>query len=121
MNVVINLKDKFDQFSDQWSPKIIASLNGQYVKLAKIEGEFLWHAHDEEDELFFVIKGTLCIEMDDKTVEITEGEMYIVPKGVMHKPYTKHGEVHVLLFEPMETTHTGSVVTERTVSDQSWI
>jgi mannose-6-phosphate isomerase-like protein (cupin superfamily) len=117
----LNLKEKFASFSDYWSPKIIASLNGQYVKLAKVEGEFIWHAHENEDELFMVISGTLYIEMEDQTVEINSGELFVVPKGVRHKPFTKNGVAEVLLFEPRETNHTGNIMDERTVTEQHWI
>jgi mannose-6-phosphate isomerase-like protein (cupin superfamily) len=94
--------------------KKIGELNGQQVILAKIKGEFVFHKHDKEDELFMVIKGSLAIEMRDKTVHINEGEFYIVPKGVEHKPIAKE-EVHVLLFEPLTTKHTGDVIADITV------
>lgn len=105
---VINIKDKFSLFNEQWSPKIIGQLNGQDVKLAKLEGEFVWHDHQNEDELFYIVKGTLIIEFRDKTVTLNEGEMIVVPKGVEHKPIAKE-EVWVLLFEPSNIKHTGDV------------
>ncbi len=111
---VINLHQKFGLFSDHWSPKIIGELNRQAVKLAKVKGEFIWHDHQEEDELFWVIKGKLSIEFRDKTVTLTEGEMIIVPKGVEHKPVADE-EVWLLLFEPASTKHTGEVEHELTV------
>lgn len=111
---VINLQEKFKLFSEHWSPKKIGELNGQQVLLAKIKGEFVFHKHDMEDELFMVIKGSLTIEMRDKTVRVNEGEFYIVPKGVEHKPIAKE-EVHVLLFEPLSTKHTGDVIADITV------
>jgi mannose-6-phosphate isomerase-like protein (cupin superfamily) len=111
---VINIQEKFKLFSEHWSPKKIGELNGQQVILAKIKGEFVFHKHDKEDELFMVIKGSLAIEMRDKTVHINEGEFYIVPKGVEHKPVAKE-EVHVLLFEPLTTKHTGDVIADITV------
>jgi mannose-6-phosphate isomerase-like protein (cupin superfamily) len=95
-------------FSDLWSPKIIGELNGQDVKLARVKGEFVWHNHKNEDELFFIVKGTLKIEFADKTVELNAGEMLIVPKGVEHKPIAEE-EVMLLLFEPSDTKHTGDV------------
>ena len=111
---VINIQEKFNLFSEQWSPKKIGELNGQQVLLAKIKGEFVFHKHNNEDELFMVIKGSLAIEMRDKTVLVNEGEFYIVPKGVEHKPIAKE-EVHVLLFEPLTTKHTGDVIADITV------
>ncbi|MES2747040.1 MAG: cupin domain-containing protein [Bacteroidota bacterium] len=111
---VINLSQKFNLFSDHWSPKIVGELNGQEIKLAKVKGEFVWHNHENEDELFFVIKGKLKIEFTDKTVEINEGEMLIVPKGVQHKPIADE-EVLLMLFEPKDTKHTGDVKSELTV------
>ena len=111
---VINIKDKFKLFSEHWTPKKIGELNGQQILLAKIKGEFIWHAHENEDELFMVIKGSLLIEFRNKTVELNEGEIYIIPKGVEHKPIAKE-EVHVLLFEPLEIKHTGNVMSDVTV------
>lgn len=113
---VINLQEKLNLFSDQWSPKKIAELNNQQILLAKIQGEFVFHKHDYEDELFMVLKGQLQIEMRDKTVTINEGEFYIVPKGVEHKPIAKE-EVHIMLFEPLSTKHTGDVIADITVSE----
>lgn len=111
----INLKDKLALFDDQWSPKIVAELNGQHVKLAKLDGTFDWHHHADEDELFLVLKGELVIEFrDEPDVTLREGEMLVVPRGVEHRPVA-HGEVHVLLFEPASTRNTGNVATERTV------
>ena len=111
---VINIKDKFKLFSEHWSPKKIGELNGQQILLAKIKGEFIWHAHEHEDELFMIIKGSLLLEFRDKTVELNEGEIYIIPKGIEHKPIAKE-EVHVLLFEPLEIKHTGNVMSDVTV------
>lgn len=111
---VISLQEKFDLFSDHWSPKIIGELNGQQIKLAKVKGEFVWHNHQNEDELFFVVKGRLKIAFAGKTVEVGEGEMLIVPKGVEHKPIAEE-EVLLMLFEPIGTRHTGNVKSEMTV------
>ena len=111
---VINIQQKLSLFSDRWSPKKIGELNNQQILLAKIKGEFVFHKHDNEDELFMVIKGTLQIELRDKTVTLNEGEFYVVPKGVEHKPVAKE-EVHILLFEPLSTKHTGDVVADITV------
>ena len=111
---VINIKEKFNLFSEHWTPKKIGELNGQQILLAKIKGEFIWHAHEHEDELFMIIKGSLIIEFRDKTIELNEGEIYIIPKGVEHKPIAKE-EVHVLLFEPLDIKHTGNVMADVTV------
>ena len=105
---VINIKEKFSLFTEQWSPKIIGQLNGQDVKLAKLEGEFVWHDHADEDELFYIIKGSLQIEFRDNIVTLNEGEMLVIPKGIEHKPIAKE-EVWVLLFEPSNIKHTGEV------------
>lgn len=113
----INLLQKFDLINEQWSPKIVGELNGQQVKLAKLKGEFVWHHHEEEDEAFFVMKGSFRMEFRDKTVELNEGEMLIVPKGVEHKPVAIE-EVWVMLFEPATTLNTGNAVNERTRAAQ---
>jgi len=110
---VVNINQKFSLFNEHWSPKIIGQLNGQDVKLAKIEGEFIWHDHKNEDELFYIIKGSLQIEFRDKMVTLNEGEMLIIPKGVEHKPIAKE-EVWVLLFEPSNIKHTGDITHELT-------
>lgn len=110
---VINLKEKFELFNDHWSPKIIGQLNGQDVKLAKLQGEFVWHDHKNEDELFYVLKGSLIIEFRDKEVTLSEGEMLVIPRGVEHKPIAKE-EVWILLFEPSNIKHTGDVSHEYT-------
>jgi len=119
-NSSINLNDKLALFSDQWSPKIIAELNGQHVKLAKLEGQFVWHSHQNEDELFLVLSGSIDIEFRDRTVRLNEGEMLVVPRGVEHRPNAEE-EAHVLLFEPVTTLHTGDVKSDRTVEDLAWI
>jgi mannose-6-phosphate isomerase-like protein (cupin superfamily) len=113
---VINVEEKFKLFSDLWSPKKVGELNGQQILLAKLKGEFLFHKHENEDELFMVIKGSLEIELRDKTVTLNEGEFYIVPKGVEHKPIAKE-EVHLLLFEPLSIKHTGNIVADITVEE----
>ncbi len=110
----VNLEDKLDTFDSLWQPKVVGRLNGQEVKLAKLEGEFVWHHHDTEDELFLVLKGELVIEFRDKDVVLKQGEFLIVPRGVEHKPVAEH-EVHVLLFEPESTLNTGNVRNEFTV------
>ena len=116
----INLKEKLSLFKEQWTPKIIGELNGQQVKLAKLQGEFVWHDHKNEDELFYVIKGQLLIELKDKTITLNEGDLYIVPRGVAHKPIA-HEEVHVMLFESALIKHTGDVQHELTKEQLDWI
>ncbi len=102
----VNLKEKLSLFSEHWSPKIVGELNGQHVKLAKLKGEFVWHKHDNEDELFYVVKGELKIELRDKTILLGQGEFCIIPKGIEHKPVAEN-EVEVMLFEPASTLNTG--------------
>lgn len=111
----ININKKFQLFHKQWHPHQIAIVDDMQVILAKIQGEFVWHSHDNEDELFQVIKGTLFMKFRDKTVTVNEGEIIVVPKGVEHCPTTKDGEeVHLLLFEKLSTAHTGTVQHEKT-------
>jgi mannose-6-phosphate isomerase-like protein (cupin superfamily) len=120
MNKVIKLAEKFSLFNDLWTPKIIDEFNGQQLKLAKVKGEFIWHDHADEDELFLVIKGKLSIEFRDKTIHLNEGELFVVPKGTEHRPYAEE-ECHLLLLEPSSTKHTGAVDHHLTVNDQDWI
>ena len=116
----INLAEKFSLFSETWSPRIVAALNGQHVKLAKIEGEFDWHHHENEDELFLVVKGSMSIKLRDRDVELSEGEFFVVPRGVEHTPVAAQ-EAHILLFEPAGTLNTGNRRTVRTKEDLPWI
>lgn len=116
----VNLSEKFSRFEDHWSPKIVGELNGQQVKLAKLQGEFVWHKHDEEDELFFVTKGTLKMELREKTIIIEENEFLIVPKGVEHRPVADE-EVWIMLFEPASTLNTGDTESDLTKSQLDWI
>jgi len=109
----VNINDKLSQFNDYYSPRIIGELNGQHVKAVKLKGEFVWHHHDHEDELFLVIKGNLTMEFREKSVEINPGEFIIVPRGVEHRPVADD-EVHILLFEPATTLNTGNIENERT-------
>lgn len=111
---VVNLGEKLASFEARWDPKIVGELNGQHVKLAKLEGEFVWHAHENEDELFLVLKGTLAMELRDRTLEVGEGELVVIPRGVEHRPCAAE-EVHVLLFEPAGTVNTGTTGGPRTV------
>jgi len=111
---VINIQEKFGLFLDYWSPKKIGELNGQQIILAKVRGEFVFHKHDNEDELFMVMKGQLVIELRERSVVVNPGEFYTVPRGVEHKPTAKE-ETHLLLFEPLSTKHTGDVMADVTV------
>lgn len=118
----INIMDKFSLFDETWTPKIIGELNNQYVKICKLKDQFVWHSHDNEDELFMVFKGTLLIDFrDGKTVEVNEGEILIIPKGVEHRPHTNGEIVLNLLFEPKSTLHTGNNDTKMTVKKLDWI
>ena len=116
----INLAEKFGRFSDHWSPRIVAALNGQHVKLVKFAGEFVWHQHEQEDELFLVVRGSFRMEFRDRAVAVGEGELIVVPRGVEHRPVAEH-EVCVLLFEPASTINTGSAGGARTVAEPAWI
>jgi mannose-6-phosphate isomerase-like protein (cupin superfamily) len=116
----INLQEKLSKFSEQWSPKIIAQMNNYHFKLAKVEGEFVWHNHSKTDEVFLVVKGRLEIHFRDGKVTLNEGEMYVVPKGVDHKPVAKE-ECQILLVEPIGTVNTGEIVDEKTAPSDVWI
>jgi len=116
----INLQDKYSKFSEHWSPKIIAQMNDYHFKIAKVLGEFIWHDHQETDEVFLVVKGQLEIHFRDGKVTLNEGEMFVVPKGVEHKPVADK-ECHILLVEPASTVNTGDVVDEKTVTDTDWV
>ena len=116
----VNLREKLSRFNAHWDPKIVGELNGQHVKLVKFQGEFVWHQHEREDELFLVLRGSFTMEFRDRQVALEEGELLIVPRGVEHRPVAKD-EVHVLLFEPATTLNTGNIVSERTVATPGWI
>ncbi|MEP1306236.1 MAG: cupin domain-containing protein [Balneola sp.] len=113
----INLLQKFSKFNEQWSPKVIAESNNQLIKLAKIEGEFVWHNHPNEDEVFFIVKGNLLIKFRDKDVHLEEGELYVVPKGEDHFPIAEK-ECWVMLIEPKGTKHTGDTDFDRSVQEE---
>jgi mannose-6-phosphate isomerase-like protein (cupin superfamily) len=115
----VNLAQKFTLFQEQWSPKIVGALNDAYVKLVKVQGEFIWHHHDIEDELFLVIKGRLTMQLRDRDITLEEGEFVIIPKGIEHKPVAEE-ECHLLLLEPKTTVNTGTEQNERTQAD-AWI
>ena len=112
----VNIEEKLALFDERWKPKIVGELNGQYVKLVKFIGEFVWHHHDDEDELFLVVKGRFRMEFRERSVWIEEGEFIVVPRGVEHRPVAEE-EAHVLLFEPASTLNTGNVRNERTVAE----
>ncbi len=112
----VNLNEKFSLFNDYWSPKIAGEVNESHVKLAKLKGEFVWHRHENEDEMFLVVKGELLLKLRDEDVLLKEGEFYIVPRGVEHKPVAEE-EAHVLFIEPKSTLNTGDQVNERTVAE----
>lgn len=115
----INLAQKFSLFNETWSPRIAGELNETHVKLVKLKGEFIWHHHEAEDELFWVVKGRLLIKFRDRDMWLDEGELVIIPKGVEHMPVAEE-EVHVVLIEPKTTVNTGNVQNERTAGEQ-WI
>lgn len=112
---VVNLANKLSLFSEHWSPKVVGELNDSYVKVVKVQGEFVWHRHDNEDELFLVLKGRLTIKLRDQDLHVGEGEFVVIPKGVEHMPVAEE-EVHILLLEPKTTLNTGNVQNERTVA-----
>ncbi len=116
----INLREKLEKFSDHWSPKVIAEMNDYQFKLVKIKGEFVWHNHTDTDETFIVIEGEMKIEFEDNTVALKEGEMYVVPKGVEHKPYAEE-ECKIMIIEPRGVVNTGDIEGDLTASNDVWI
>jgi mannose-6-phosphate isomerase-like protein (cupin superfamily) len=118
----VNLAERFSRLTDQWSPKIVGELNDSYIKLAKVQGEFVWHQHANEDEFFLVVKGRLLIRLRDRDVLLNEGEFFVVPRCVEHLPIAAE-EAHILLLEPKATLHTGDVDSARTVAveAQEWL
>jgi mannose-6-phosphate isomerase-like protein (cupin superfamily) len=112
----INLSEKFAAFDDHWSPKVVGELNGQQLKLAKFQGSFVWHHHDDEDELFLVHRGRFQMELRDEVIELGPGDLVIVPRGVEHRPVADE-EVEVVLFEPASTLNTGNIRNERTLNE----
>lgn len=119
-NEAINLKEKFTKFKECWSPRVIAEINDYQFKLAKFEGEFVWHEHKDTDEAFLVVQGSMSIEMEDETVDLEEGEIFVVPKGVRHRPSARD-ECHVLLVEPRGVVNTGESGGVLTAADDVWI
>jgi len=116
----VNLAEKFALFSEHWTPKIIAELNNYQIKIVKVEGDFVWHDHSDTDEFFFVIEGTLFIEFENETMELNTGELYVVPKGVQHRPYALE-ECKVMLIEPRGVVNTGEAESNLTASNDVWI
>jgi mannose-6-phosphate isomerase-like protein (cupin superfamily) len=116
----INLKEKLSKFSDYWSPKVIAEMNDYQFKLVKIQGEFVWHNHDDTDETFIVIEGEMKIEFENETVELSEGDMFVVPKGIEHKPWAEN-ECKVMIIEPRGVVNTGNAEGDLTASNDVWI
>ena len=119
-NKKINISEKLKKFKDHWSPKVIAEMNDYQFKLAKISGEFIWHHHESTDEVFYVVEGSMIIEFRDGLVELSQGEMYVVPKGVEHKPYAEK-ECHIMLIEPKGVINTGEIKNELTAINDNWI
>jgi mannose-6-phosphate isomerase-like protein (cupin superfamily) len=118
---VVNLAEKFERFADHWSPKIVGEVNDMHVKLAKLKGEFVWHHHEREDELFLVVAGRLRMRLRDGDRDLGPGELIIVPRGTEHCPVALTDEVHVVLLEPKGTLNTGNVTDERTVATPEWL
>tara|TARA_Y100000588_G_scaffold387157_1_gene484314 strand:- start:1076 stop:1435 length:360 start_codon:yes stop_codon:yes gene_type:complete len=116
----INLKEKLSKFSEYWTPKIIAEMNDYQFKLVKIKGDFVWHDHTDTDEVFIVLEGKMSIEFENETVDLNEGDMYVVPKGIQHKPYAEN-ECKVLLVEPRGVVNTGNTEGKLTASNDVWI
>ncbi len=116
----VNIHQKLRLFDEHWNPKIVGELNGQYVKLVKIKGEFVWHKHNDEDELFMVIQGSMTIKLRDRDIQLNEGEFSIVLRGIEHKPIAEE-EAHILMFEPKTTLNTGDAESEFTVEKLEWI
>ena len=116
----VNFSEKLSEFTDHWSPKVIAEMNNYQFKLVKIEGDFIWHNHADTDETFIVLEGSMFIELEDETVELNEGEMYVVPRGVNHKPYALE-ECKVMLVEPRGVLNTGNKNNDLTASNDEWI
>ncbi len=114
---VVNLAERFSRFADHWSPKIVGEINDMHVKLVKMTGEFIWHHHPAEDELFLVVRGRLRVQLRDGDLDVGPGEFLVVPRGTEHCPLALTDEVHVLLLEPKTTLNTGNVVSERTVAE----
>ncbi len=116
----INFLSKFSKFNELWSPKVIAEMNDYQFKLAKIKNDFIWHSHEETDEAFIVIEGSMSIELENKTIKLNEGEMIIVPKGTKHRPFSKE-EAKIMLIEPRGVKNTGDIISDLTSENDQWI
>ena len=116
----INFLSKFSKFNELWSPKVIAEMNDYQFKLAKIKNDFIWHSHEDTDETFIVMEGKIYIEFEDETVELSKGEMIVVPKGKKHRPYADE-EAKIMLIEPKGVRNTGDIVSDLTSDDNQWI
>ncbi len=119
-NKKINIREKLKKFNDYWSPKVVVEMNDYQFKLAKISGEFIWHHHESTDEVFYVVEGNMIIEFRDGKVQLSQGEMYVVPKGVEHKPHAEE-ECHIMLIEPRGVLNTGEIKNELTAINDNWI
>ncbi len=119
-NKKINIKEKLIKINEYWSPKVIAEMNNYQFKLAKVKGEFIWHSHDSSDEVFIIIDGKMNIELRDEIIKLSKGEMYVVPKGVEHKPYAEK-ECQIMLIEPKEVVNTGKIKNKYTSPNDIWI
>ncbi|MEJ2412396.1 MAG: cupin domain-containing protein [Anaerolineales bacterium] len=117
---VVNLTDKFSLFTEQWAPRVIAQLNDYHFKIAKIQGEFIWHSHSETDEVFLVVDGSLTIHLRDGKLQLEQGELCVIPRGVDHKPAAEH-ECQILMIEPAGTLNTGDAGGHRTIDNVEWI
>ncbi len=113
---IVNLSEKFSLINEYWSPRLVGELNNQAVKIAKLKGEFIWHHHENEDEMFFVIEGSMTIKLRDKDVKLNKNEFFIIPKGVEHKPVAE-SEVLVMMFEPLTTVNTGNIESDMTIKE----
>ena len=116
----INLASKYNKITEHWSPKVVAQMNDYQFKLAKIKNDFIWHSHEDTDETFIVVEGKIYIEFEDETVELSEGEMIVVPKGKKHRPYADK-EAKIMLIEPKGVRNTGDIVSDLTSDDNQWI
>lgn len=120
MTQKINIQEKFSQIHEFWNPKIIGELHGLHLKIAKVKGEFIWHQHQNEDELFYVVKGCLTIRLRDTEIILNEGEFFVVPKGTEHQPFAEE-ETHIMLIEPKGTLNTGNMQNELTIKNPEWM
>lgn len=121
MTDIVKIEEKFARIDSYWSPKIVAEVNGQYVKIAKVKGEFVWHDHKLEDELFYIYKGQLWIDFEDRSICLEQGDMHVVRKGILHRPRTNEQEAWIVLFEPKSTKHSGDEESELTNNNREFV